>query len=211
MSLPGAVAALLTLGVVASTSMGPSIPSGSFPHRSSTSTAASETGQALASPPGPGLRSSGRLEASPVPASGAAWVWPLDPPPEVVRAFVLPEQRWLPGHRGVDLLVSADAGGSGGAVRAPASGRVRFVGHVAGKPVVVVEHAGGLRSTFEPATSHLAPGAGVTRGQTVGEVTTTAGHCAPSMCLHWGVLRGDTYLDPLALLGPAPVRLLPLR
>lgn len=211
MSLPGAVAALLTLGVVASTSMARSIPSGSTPYRSSTGTAVSETGQVLAAPPRPGRTSSARLEAGKGPASGAAWVWPLDPPPEVVRAFVLPEQRWLPGHRGVDLLVSADAGGSGRAVRAPASGRVRFVGHVAGKPVLVVEHAGGLRSTFEPVASLLVPGAGVTRGQAVGEVATTAGHCAPSTCLHWGVLRGDTYLDPLALLGPAPVRLLPLR
>jgi murein DD-endopeptidase MepM/ murein hydrolase activator NlpD len=109
----------------------------------------------------------------------------------------------------VDLRVAGE--GAGGPVRSPADGRLRFVADVAGKPVVVVEHAEGLRSTFEPVTSDLAIGALVTRGQVVGEVTDAPGHCAPLTCLHWGVLRGDTYLDPLALLGPRGVRLLPLR
>jgi len=30
-------------------------------------------------------------------------------------------------------------------------------------------------------------------------------------CLHWGLLQGDVYLDPLALLGLGRVRLLPLK
>ena len=36
-------------------------------------------------------------------------------------------------------------------------------------------------------------------------------HCLPAACLHWGLRAGDTYLDPLQLVGgPMPVRLLPL-
>ena len=37
-----------------------------------------------------------------------------------------------------------------------------------------------------------------------------ARHCLPRACLHWGWLRGETYLDPLRLVGGGPVRLLPL-
>lgn len=92
---------------------------------------------------------------------------------------------------------------------APAEGRIRFSGRVAGKDVVVIEHAGGLRSTFEPAASSLQVGAAVTRGQAVASIAPTPGHCTPTTCLHWGVLRGEVYLDPLALLGSPRVRLLP--
>ena len=35
-------------------------------------------------------------------------------------------------------------------------------------------------------------------------------HCFPAACLHWGWIRGETYLDPLRLVGGEPVRLLPL-
>ena len=35
--------------------------------------------------------------------------------------------------------------------------------------------------------------------------------CRPgTACLHWGLLRGDTYLDPLALITQGRLRLLPL-
>lgn len=34
-------------------------------------------------------------------------------------------------------------------------------------------------------------------------------HCFPRACLHWGWLRGETYLDPLELVGAGPVRLVP--
>ena len=36
-------------------------------------------------------------------------------------------------------------------------------------------------------------------------------HCWPRTCLHWGWIRGDTYLDPLILVGAGPVRLMPLQ
>jgi hypothetical protein len=29
-------------------------------------------------------------------------------------------------------------------------------------------------------------------------------------CLHWGLRRGETYLDPMTLLSPPRVRLLPM-
>ncbi|HEU5144554.1 MAG TPA: M23 family metallopeptidase [Dermatophilaceae bacterium] len=133
------------------------------------------------------------------------WVWPLDPHPEVVKPFDQPERPWLSGHRGVDLL-----GAVADPVRSPASGTIVFTGVVAGRQVLVVEHDGGLRSTFEPVASPLAVGSELGRGAAIGVVTQTPGHCAPSTCLHWGVLRGDRYLDPLALLEREPVRLLPL-
>ncbi|MYR91984.1 M23 family peptidase, partial [Streptomyces sp. SID685] len=43
----------------------------------------------------------------------------------------------------------------------------------------------------------------------------TGGHCGASTCVHWGLLRGGTYLNPLSLLPPwllgrGPSRLLPV-
>ncbi|WP_374969902.1 M23 family metallopeptidase [Terrabacter sp. BE26] len=140
----------------------------------------------------------------PVTTSGR-WVWPLDPRPEVVRRFDRPDQPWLPGHRGVDLAAPV-----GRSVLAPADGQVTWTGVVAGRSVVVVSHEGGLRSTFEPVVATVPVGTAVSRGQGVGAVTVTPGHCAPRTCLHWGVLRGETYLDPLSRVGRARVVLLPV-
>ena len=41
--------------------------------------------------------------------------------------------------------------------------------------------------------------------------TLVPGHagCPATACLHWGLLRGETYLDPLLLLRPPRLRLLP--
>ena len=143
----------------------------------------------------------------PLPSRTAAgrWAWPLDPRPEVVRRFDRPDQPWLPGHRGVDLAASA-----GQSVRAPSAGRISWTGVVAGRAVVVVTHEDGLRSTFEPVAAAPPLGTPVARSDIVGSVTSTPGHCAPRTCLHWGVLRDETYLDPLSFVGRAPVVLLPL-
>lgn len=138
------------------------------------------------------------------PAAGR-WAWPLDPRPEVVRRFDRPDEPWLPGHRGVDLAAVV-----GARVQAPADGRVSWAGVVAGRAVLVVAHAGGLRSTFEPVSATSPVGTVVRRGDGVGVVTATPGHCAPGTCVHWGVLRGETYLDPLSLVGRARVVLLPV-
>ena len=143
-----------------------------------------------------------------VPASAATdpvGRWPLQPPPEVVAPFDAPESTWGPGHRGVDLL-----GTPGLTVRAALPGRVAFVGTIAGRGVVVVDH-GPTRTTYEPVASGLAPGGRVAAGDPIGTLGLLGSHCFPRACLHWGWIRGrETYLDPLRLVGGGPVRLLPL-
>ena len=44
----------------------------------------------------------------------------------------------------------------------------------------------------------------------MGTLELPGSHCFPRACLHWGWLEGETYLDPLRLVGAGPVRLLPL-
>lgn len=123
-------------------------------------------------------------------------------PGPVVAGFDPPAQPWLSGHRGVDLAAEP-----GTAIRAVAAGRVVFAGQVGGKSVVVVSH-GEVRTTYEPVRATLGVGAQVAVGEQLG--TLVAGHpCADGNCLHWGLKRGEQYLDPLSLLGAAPLRLLP--
>ncbi|GAB2637064.1 peptidoglycan DD-metalloendopeptidase family protein [Nocardia goodfellowii] len=136
--------------------------------------------------------------------------WPLRPRPAIERRFDKPARNWLPGHRGVDL-----AGMPGQAVLAAGAGIVVFAGEVAGKPVVSIDHPGGLRTTYEPVEADVAVGRRVVRGAPIG--TLQAGHegCAVA-CLHWGARRDSSrpgayeYLDPLALLRISPVRLKPV-
>lgn len=135
---------------------------------------------------------------------------PLDGPPHVVDGFDPPDQPWRAGHRGVDL-----AGSTGQAVRAAAAGTVSYANTLAGRGVVVIKH-GSVRTTYEPVTASVSVGDRVTAGTTIGHLD--RGHCsAPQACLHWGLKRGDRYLDPMRLAaqsGPAPAagghyRLLP--
>jgi murein DD-endopeptidase MepM/ murein hydrolase activator NlpD len=74
---------------------------------------------------------------------------------------------------------------------------------------VVVVH-GSLRTTYEPVQATVRRGVRVAAGERIGLLQ--AGHpgCSEKACLHWGLLRGETYLDPLSRLGERPVRLLPL-
>jgi hypothetical protein len=50
----------------------------------------------------------------------------------------------------------------------------------------------------------------VARGSPIGVLTAGHAGCPVDACLHWGLRRGETYLDPLALLRPPRVRLLPI-
>ena len=137
--------------------------------------------------------SSGRASprAGPVPAS--AWSWPLSPRPAVLRAFDPPAKPWLSGHRGVDLEAPFD----GAPLKSPAAGTVSFVGTVVDRPVITIDHGNGLRSSFEPVASSLRAGSAVAEGDVLGQVQT--GHCGPAPpCLHWGVRRGEDYVNPLA-------------
>jgi len=131
-------------------------------------------------------------------------VWPLDPVPEVVSGFDPPGLPWDAGHRGVDL-----AGTTGQSVRAALAGTVHYAGRIAGRGVVVVSH-GATRTTYEPVAARVRMGAEVTDGEVLGTLELAGGHCLPRACLHWGLLQGETYLDPLSLVGGGPVRLLPL-
>jgi murein DD-endopeptidase MepM/ murein hydrolase activator NlpD len=138
------------------------------------------------------------------PASGSG-TWPLAPRPAVVRAFDPPGSPWGAGHRGVDLL-----GHPGQSVLAARAGRISFAARLAGRGVVVVDH-GLLRTTYEPVRPTVRVGDRVAEGQRIGVLQRGGSHCFPRVCLHWGLLRGRTYLDPLLLVGGGPVRLLPLR
>jgi murein DD-endopeptidase MepM/ murein hydrolase activator NlpD len=138
-------------------------------------------------------------------ATADVWGWPLPAPHHVERGFDPPAQPWLPGHRGVDL-----AGDEGESVLAAGSGVVAFAGQVAHLPVVSIRHPDGLLTTYEPVRTHLHAGDPVTIGERIGHLDAAGSHCAPGVCLHWGLRRGVDYLDPLALLHLNPVRLLPL-
>lgn len=130
--------------------------------------------------------------------------WPLQPVPEVVEGFDPPSSRYGAGHRGVDL-----AGSARQPVRVALPGVVTFAGSLAGRGVVVVSH-GETRTTYEPVEAAVIVGASVAAGERLGTLQVGGSHCFPAACLHWGWLRGETYLDPLRLVGAGPVRLLPL-
>ncbi|GGL15556.1 hypothetical protein Sme01_70500 [Sphaerisporangium melleum] len=132
----------------------------------------------------------------------ARWRLPLDERSRVLRRFAPPPRPWLPGHRGVDLAATP-----GGRVRAAGAGIVGYAGPLAGRGVVMIVH-GGLRTTYLPVRPKVRRGQTVTRGQVIGTVERTAGHC-PISCLHWGLIGRKGYLDPLLLVALGQVRLLP--
>jgi hypothetical protein len=74
--------------------------------------------------------------------------------------------------------------------------------------VVVVDH-GATRTTYEPVSAVVRVGQAVLQGQRLGTLEPAGSHCLPAACLLWGWRRGDTYLDPLLLVGGGPIRLLP--
>ena len=157
-------------------------------------------------PPLPAAAGPPDSSATATPRSATAvWTSPV-PGAQVTRPFQPPPRLFAAGHRGVDL-----AGSPGTPVLAAGDGVVAFAGMVAGRPVISIDHADGLRTTYEPVDDSVAAGLVVARGSPIG--TLAAGHpgCPASACLHWGLRRGETYLDPLLLLQPHRVRLLPWR
>jgi murein DD-endopeptidase MepM/ murein hydrolase activator NlpD len=99
---------------------------------------------------------------------------------DLLTDFDPPPQRWLPGHRGVDLAASAD---------------------------LPVTAAGA--GTYEPVEPLVAAGDAVTAGQTIGHLQPGHASCPNAACLHLGLKRGPLYLDPMLLFGSGKVRLLP--
>ncbi|MGX1566028.1 peptidoglycan DD-metalloendopeptidase family protein [Streptomyces sp. NPDC055506] len=164
----------------------------------------------LLSPP-PRLFAAAPAPDPTVPALGRAW--PVGLRPQVLRGWEPPATAYGRGHRGVDL-----AAAPGTPVRAVAGGRVSFAGRVAGKGVVSVELTGTgdppLRTTHEPVTATVEEGEEVEPGEVIGTVEAAGSHCTTT-CVHWGLRRGETYLNPLSLLPPwllhrGPSRLLPV-
>ncbi|WP_405084117.1 M23 family metallopeptidase [Microbispora sp. NBC_01389] len=156
-----------------------------------------------------------RAAGTRLPRGAPRWTWPLSRHARPLRLFDPPAQRWLAGHRGVDL--AADPGEE---VRAAGPGRAGVAERIAGRGVVTVVHAGGLRTTYLPVRALVRPGEVVAAGQVIGLIEDGAAHC-PVSCLHWGLLSdrgllserglssGRLYLDPLLLFGQGQVRLLP--
>lgn len=74
---------------------------------------------------------------------------------------------------------------------------------MAGKPVVSLDHPGGIRSTYEPVRASVHAGQSLTAGDTIGTIAGIHPGCTAAACLHWGArlsANPDAYLNPLALL-----------
>ena len=127
----------------------------------------------------------------------APWRWPVPAPIRVVAPFRAPPTPYTAGHRGIDIAASSTA-----AVTAPAGGVVSFSGMVAGRPVVAIDHGGGVVSAIEPVSGSVTAGTPVAAGDAVGTVS-TGGHC-DSGCVHFGVRIDGEYVSPYLFLGGLP-------
>lgn len=130
-------------------------------------------------------------------AARATWSWPIAAPHPIARAYLAPPTPYGAGHRGIDIRAP-----DGAPVTAPADGVVHFAGVVVDRPVLSVEHPGGVLSSFEPVTTTLHAGEVVQRGAVIGVVL--AGHCASGPCLHLGARVDGEYVNPLLFLGGVP-------
>jgi murein DD-endopeptidase MepM/ murein hydrolase activator NlpD len=120
----------------------------------------------------------------------------------VIDGFRPPTTPYGPGNRGWEYAVSP-----GTAVLSAADGTVSFAGQVGPSQAVTVAHADGLRTSY----SYLQRVA-VLEGDVV-RLGDVVGHSGPR--LHFGVRRGEVYLDPAILFAEVPVvrtraRLVPL-
>ena len=131
-----------------------------------------------------------------------SYVFPAERQGEILRSFAPPSVRWGAGHRGVDIALA-----TGDNVLAAGDGVVIYAGRLNDRSVISIEHADGIRTTYEPVTPSVAKGDKVTAGQVIG--TLDDGHCGPKSCLHWGAKRGkDNYINPLSLLHNRQIRLI---
>lgn len=154
----------------------------------------------LASPPG----AAEQLASPPAAADrSGSWLWPV-PSHTPVKTFAAPPTRYAAGHRGIDLAVS-----QGLAVTAPDDAVVRFAGTVVDRPVLTLDHGGGILSSYEPVRSELPVGSTIARGAVIGAMA-SGGHCADG-CLHVGVRVDGRYVSPLLFFARVPPAvLLPL-
>lgn len=123
---------------------------------------------------------------------GDGYVEPVRAP--VADRFRPPATPYGPGNRGWDYTVAA-----GTEVRAASGGLVTFAGQVGGRLFVTVAHPDGLRTSYSwLATLSVHAGQRVGAGVVIG---TTGG------TFHFGVRRGDFYIDPALILGRRHARL----
>lgn len=120
------------------------------------------------------------------------WVWPGGVA-QVITPFERPSHEYGPGHRGIDIAVSGEY------LVAPDDGVIAFRGTVVDRPLITIDHGGGLVSTLEPVASELSAGDPVARGDVVG--TLASGGNAPAGTLHLGARLDGEYIDPRGLLG----------
>ena len=121
-------------------------------------------------------------------------------PHRVTRAFDIPQYRWQPGHRGVDLAAQP-----GAAIHAAGAGIVAWSGVIAGQPGISIDHSDGIRTTYQPVFASVRAGDVVARGQVIGTLAPSDGQHEG---LHWGARTGpDTYINPLLLLAEPVIRL----
>jgi len=144
------------------------------------------------------LAATAKAASKPHTFMGQIWNPPIIPPVELLRTFRAPLTIYGAGHRGVDYLTT-----DGMVALAPGSGTIVFSGLVALKPVVAIQHAGGLKTAMEPVCGVLPPGTPVLAGQVVGAVCGKGyvSHCLPALCLHFSLRNGKGYLSPELLFG----------
>ncbi|MDP9066909.1 MAG: peptidoglycan DD-metalloendopeptidase family protein [Actinomycetota bacterium] len=136
-----------------------------------------------------------------VPIRPAAAAVPLSPPVDaaVTVRFDEPENRWAPGHRGIDYDVPA-----GTRVRAAGRGTVTFAGAVAGRLAVTIAHPGGYETTYSALTEiSVYAGQEVSEGTWIGR--SGSAHPGGEPGLHLGVKLEGSYVDPELLLVQADV------
>ncbi len=178
------------------------------------SSPAARTLAPCASPPSPGARpaavAAARARRPPAPSAGEARPGrrlAAAPEPDGRRAAsTRPTRPYGAGHRGVDLLG-----------RAGPAGARRAAGHGHASPAArrPRRRRGRPRRRPAPPTSRSprpcrVGDAGRRRRGRSAPSSSPGSHCFPRACLHWGWIAGETYLDPLRLVGAGPVRLLPL-
>lgn len=139
----------------------------------------------------------------------APWKWPIETSDgterrQLQRPAEIPERKWQPGHRGVDLSV-----GPGDRLVSPTDAIVKFAGKVAGKDVVSLQTASYAIVSFEPARTDVPVGGQLQRGGTLGTAEGVSDHCGDH-CVHVGVRIGTHYADPLLFLIGRSIRLKPV-
>jgi len=132
-------------------------------------------------------------------AAHVTYRWPVAG--GVARGFEAPATSYGPGHRGVDLPVTA-----GQPVHPMADGLVVFAGSVAGTTWLTVLHDDGVRTSYGPLEPlvHARQGTWVIASEPLGRARGDA-HGTDGL-LHVGARIGERYIDPASLVASAPRR-----